>query len=417
MFNVTQLQTALDTAIGLRNTDDPDLPDCRVTTTDTGRYYNEYHPLITWENLYYIAPNYDGDSFSAWTATAYSTGDIILHDSIAYEATRTITATSTTPLTLTAWRSPVNSWVEQKVNASISKLANTVQTNKKMAKATKTFLQTTQLIDGPGRYGDTITPGSRFVGFEIIPKYTNNIKAVIDYIGLQFTEAQTDLKIYLFHSSQYSPIGIYTFTTSASNSFDWQNVTTNLTSGISYMPYVDYANNIDSGGSFYLGYFEDDISGSAIEKDFTTCYRSTKYNLITKWVDIRPMTVTPNGTNLFDIDDVGYTDSNFGLNISISVQADVTEMIVSNKALLTDALGYQFAIDMLDEMLHNPNSRINRAQENATRNKVLYELTEDQNANSLHAKMMNSISALNFDLSNISQVLPKKKPGMRNTWL
>ena len=121
MFNVANLKTALVDSIGLRNTDDPDLPDCTVTTSDTGMYYNDYHPAITFDNLYYIAPNYDGQSHPTFSATAsYATGDFAKSVNVAYEALRTIAATSTLPSVSTAWESPVNSWITDKVNARIN---------------------------------------------------------------------------------------------------------------------------------------------------------------------------------------------------------------------------------------------------------------------------------------------------------
>jgi len=415
MLNITSLKTALSGAIGLKNTDDPTLPDCTLTGSSTGMYYDNYHPLITYDNLYYIAPNYDGNSYDTFTATSsYATGTFAKSDNIAYKATRTITATATLPGSSTAWESPVNDWVESKIDASISILGNVIQTHKKLSKSTKTFLDSVQLIEGAGRLNDTITPSSRFVGFEIIPRPTNNITSTIDYIGLQFSTAQTALPVYLYHSSQNAPIGIFSFTTTSARSFDWQSAEDNLSSGNYTMPFVEYSRNIDSGGTYYLGYFEDDITGSAIEKEFASCVNSAKYKKVTDWLTIRPISVSGvSGTNLFDIDDVGYTESSFGLNLSISVKTDVTEMVVSNKTLLTNALGYQFAKDMLNEMLHNPQSRINRNQDNATRNSILYELQDEQNNYNLNNKMNDAIEAMEFDFSQISQVLPHSRPGIK----
>ncbi len=418
MFNIESIKTALSGAIGLKNTDDPDLPDCTLTSSSTGMYYNDFHPLITWENLYYISPNYDGQAHSSFSATAnYATGTFAKSENITYKALRTIAATSTVPASSTAWESPVNDWIETKIDSSISVLCNVMQTDKKIAKSTKTFLDNVQLIDGAGRMDDTITASSRFVGFEIIPKPTNNIAATLDYIGLQFSTAQTALPVYLYHSSQNSPIGTFSFTTSAGRSFDWLSASDNISTGSYTLPYVNYARNIDSGGTYYLGYYEDDISGSAIEKDFTSCRNSPNYKMFTKWMDIRPISVSGvSGTSLFDIDDVGYTESSFGMNLSISVKTDITDMIVSNKTLLTNALGFQFAGDMLNEMLMNSSSRINRSQENATRNTILYELNEE-NPYSLNNKMRGAIEAMEFDFSEISQVLPTGRPGFRKKWM
>ena len=139
-------------------------------------------------------------------------------------------------------------------------------TNKKINESTKTFLDSVQVVDGAARLEDTVVTSSRFVGFKIDLKRANNVKAVINYIGLQFTEIQTGLNIYLYHSSQKAAVGTWSLTSAAANSFDWLSAAT-PTAGSNDMHYVNYAANIDSGGSYYLGYFEDDITGSAIEKD------------------------------------------------------------------------------------------------------------------------------------------------------
>ena len=103
MLNIASLKTALSGVIGLKNTDDPTLPDCTLTASSTGMYFNDYHPLITYDNLYYIAPNYDGNSYDTFSATAsYATGSFVKSVDIAYKATRTIAATSTLPASLTA---------------------------------------------------------------------------------------------------------------------------------------------------------------------------------------------------------------------------------------------------------------------------------------------------------------------------
>ena len=415
MFNKATTKTGLFGLLGFRNTDNPDYKSLAstLTTSSSGMYYEDYHPLVTFENVYSIAPNYDGFNYSAYSLTGtYATGNLVKSSNIAYEAITTV-PTGKLPASYlgTYWKLPINDWITQKINASINKVVNQVFTDKKINQSTKTFIENVQLFEGTGKMSDTITGASRFVGLQIRPKKINNIAILIDYIGLQFTEAQTDLMLYLFHSSQYSAVATASVTTTNPYSFDWQASTFSLS-------YVDYANNIDSGGDYYLGYFEDDLSGSAIKKRYQfsepPCYGCNGndlmlYNYWNKYVDIQPFEVANgnlNGTNLWDIANNGYPlSTNFGLNLSLSVKFDITDLLVSNKTLFTDALGLQFAYDMLQEFVYNPNSRLNKKGDNAQKQAILYDINSE---NGIKAKLDQQIRALGFDLSEISQALPKQ---------
>jgi len=412
MFNVATLKTSLVGMIGLRDTADPDFPVNILTGASENVWYDDYHPLVTYDNLYWICPNFDAMNYSTWTSTGYATGSYVIYDNVAYKATRTMLTGDTPSLTSTAWTTPVLDWITNKENAAINKLTNDLFTSKKVNESTKTFLDSVQVVDGAGRQADTITADSRFVGFEIELKRANNIKAVINYIGLQFTSIQTDLTIYLFHSSQKTAVGTWTLTSGAATSFDWLSASS-PTTGTNEMHYVNYSSNIDSGGTYYIGYFEDDITGSAIEKELGCSsggYPNSNYKW-SQWAKIRPFEVDSShldGTNIFDIDYVAHGTTNYGLNFSFSIESDITEMLVSQKALLVNALGYQFASDMLKEMLFNPNSRINKNQDTATRNTIQYEFNAPDDGDTIINKLKEAKEAVGFDLSRISQVLPDK---------
>jgi len=410
MFSISTLKTNLYGMIGLRDSDDPDMPLCTLTAASQSVYFNDYHSLVTFDQLYHVAPNYDGMNYTTWTSTGYATGSYAMYDKIAYKSTRTMTTGDTPSLTGTGWESPVNDWIQNKQYASISKLCNQLFTSKKINESAKTFLDSVQVVDGAGRQADTVTGSSRFVGFEINLKRANNIKAVLNYIGLQFTASQT-FTVYLFHSSQKAAVGTWSVTNASATSFDWVTAAS-PTTGTNELHYVNYSGNIDSGGKYYIGYFEDDISGSAIEKHYD-CDTKFKWS---KWAEIRPIAVESgslDGTNIFDIDDVGYADTNFGLNFSFSIKSDITEMIVNNKGLFVDAMGYQFASDMLQEMIFNSSSRINALQDTAKRNAVLYEWNGQDNRDSIVSRLNNAKEALSFDLSKISQVVASNGPRIK----
>jgi len=410
MFDINTIKTAFTGMIGLRNTNDPDYPISTLTGASEYVYFNDYHPLITFENLYSIAPNYDAFDYSTWTATGYSTGSYVKYDKIVYKAQRTMLTGDTPSLTSTAWQTPLKDWIGTKKDASINKLCNQLFVNKKLNESTKTFLDSVQVVDGAGQIKDTITASGRFVGFEIDLLRANNIKATINNIGLQFSSIQTDLTIYLFHSSRKAAVGTWKLTSAAASSFDWLDASS-PTTGSNAMHYVNYTLNIDSGGKYYIGYFEDYITGSAIEKN--TCDSVVKWS---NWAEIRPIEVASaglDGTNIFDIEDISYGDTNYGLNFSFSIESDITEMLVTKKALFVNALGYQFANDIIQEMIFNPSSRINKGQDVASRNAVLYEWNAPDNQDSIKSHLKQAIDALGFDLSKISQVIPEERKGIR----
>ena len=414
MFNIATMKTALFGQIGFRNSDDPCFSSLAtaLTASVTGMFFEDYHPLVTFENLQAISPNYDGYNVTEWASgTTYGLGDFAKSSGgVTYES---IQADNTNhAVTDTAWwKLPINDWLTQKVNASISKVLNRVFTSKKIMESSKTLLENVQLFDGAGRFQDTITPSGRFVGIELTPKKINNIALILDYIGLQFTQEQTTLTIYVFHSSRSAAIDTQDITTLAANSFHWQAGT------IDNLDYVNYTSHIDSGGRFFVGYFEDDISGNAINKQnqLSGCNGCSDidwdlYNLWNRFFDVRSIEVAPgdlNGTSLWDISKTGYqSGTNFGMNLSVSVKTDVTDILKSNKTVFTDALGYQFAYDMLKEMLTLPPARLNRLGDNAQKMAAfsIQELNENE---TLKNRLDEAINGLTFDLSRLSQVLPK----------
>ena len=411
MFNIATMKTALFGQIGFRESEDPCYGSLlsTLTASSTGMYFNDYHPLITFENLQALAPNYDGYTVTAWdTDTEYAIGDLAKDDGVVWKALAVNTATE--PESGAVWKLPLNDWLTQKVNASISKVLNSTTRSKKLTESTKTLLENVQLFDGAGRFQDTITASGRFVGLELTPKKINNIALILDYIGLQFSSIQTALTIYVFHSSRSAAIDTQDITTLAANSFHWTAGT------IENLDYVDYTNHFDSGGSFYIGYFEDDITGSAINKKDQfrygaggICYCGNGNNMWNKFFDVRPIEVSSdnlNGVALWDLSKTGYqSDTNFGLNLSVSVKTDVTDVLVSNKSVFIDALGYQFAYDMLQEMLNNPTDRLNRLVDNAQK-KAAIGIQELNESDMVKTTLKEAIEAVSFDLSRLSQVLP-----------
>ena len=279
MFNPTTIQNCITSLLGWRNdanTSVPQITNTALLTSDSGLYYNDFHPLLLIENIANTLPE----------------------------------------------DKTIDNYLTEKVNSGINKALTKVVLEKKLNESTKTLLNSSKLFDGIGRFQDTVISNGRFVGVELemFPSY--GAKVIIDKIGLQFTQTQTNLPIYIFHTSQLNPIKTVTATTTKASSLEW--LTLSETIDLSY-----FSDTYDSGGMFYIGYFQEDIIGQAIKKDFNfidgPCNTGRGganamkvWNERLNFVRIVPVEVANgslNGTQMFDYTKRKYNaTNNFGLN-------------------------------------------------------------------------------------------------------
>ena len=379
MFNPTIIQQCMVSLLGWRNDANPDVPQITSTAllqSDSGLIYNDFHPLLTIENIVNTLP-----------------------------ADKTI-----------------ENYLEEKVASGINKGLTKVMIEKKLNESTKTLLNSSKLFDGIGRFQDTIISDGSFVGIEveIFPSY--GTKVIIDKIGLQFTQSQTNLPIYIYHTSQIDAIKVVSATTTKQNSLEW--LTLSETIDFAYL-----SDQYDSGGMFYIGYYQDGISGQAIKKDFNwmkgpcnTCRGGANamkvWNERLNFVRVVPVEVESsnlNGIQMFDYTKRKYTPANnFGLNFGVTVQCDVSNYLCEQKFVLTDLIGKQVAVDILNDMKHS--TRLNRIA-NVSQNMIIRDLEGDTETNEpgLAVRLSKSIKAVDFDFSKIdSPCLPcNKKWGIR----
>ena len=379
MFNPTTIQQCMVSLLGWRNDANPDVPqitNSELLQSDSGLIYNDFHPLLSIENIVNTLP-----------------------------ADKTI-----------------DNYLAEKVASGISKGLTKVMIEKKLNESTKTLLNSSKLFDGIGRFQDTIISDGSFVGIEveIFPSY--GTKVIIDKIGLQFTQPQTNLPIYIYHTSQIDAIKVVSATTTKQNSLEW--LTLSETIDFAYL-----SDQYDSGGMFYIGYYQDGISGQAIKKDFNwmqgpcnTCRGGANamkiWNERLNFVRVVPVEVENsnlNGIQMFDYTKRKYTPvNNFGLNFGVTVQCDVSDYLCEQKFVLTDLIGKQVAVDILNDMKHS--TRLNRLA-NVSQNMIIRDLEGDRETNEpgLAVRLSNSIKAVDFDFSKIdSPCLPcNKKWGIR----
>jgi len=190
------------------------------------------------------------------------------------------------------------------------------------------FIQSTNLYPFEKSFTDTITPGTNFVYFEIQQNRKVNTSSKINWIELTFNKVAT-FNIYLYNSNKpITPIATKQVTTVANESVIFALDDFIIADGEAY-----------KGGSFYIGYFEEDLSGAkAIKKNYELA--DLQVNTICNY--ITPGKLMHSGTTI-DVTTTTETRETYGMNIGIDSYNDYTELFIRNKSILYQAIQYQMS--------------------------------------------------------------------------
>jgi hypothetical protein len=377
MYDINTIKTELANLVGFRSESGYSLP-ASLTETDTSLFVNDHHPLLNLTTLDNVRPE---------------------------------------NLTLEQFLTNIR-------DASISKTLNDVVTAKSLAKTSKTVLKETKIFDSTASYKNLESKKDRFVGWVIRPYKFEYLKHQIKQIGLQFLEADS-FDLYIYHSSSVDPIDVIPIDYTTPKSVQWIDLPETLT--------LSYTYNDESGGFYYIGYYEDEIepTNNAIYKehylDRRPCggcspYNHSYYTLWSSYFKIQTAFVTEdkinNGQN-FDVRDLQFQNNrNYGLNFKITSYCDITDFIVEHKDLMTYALLDRLTIDLLRYVEMSP-----------TRNNVVTDTMSKEayiaiNGNVSENGMIkvrglihdyeDKIKALNFNTSRLEPVcLPCSTRGIR----
>jgi len=397
-----------------------------LTQTITGQYYQEVHPLLTLDNIKAIAPDFKNITYGEWLiGSQFRIGDRVTVGELHYRA-KADNIGLTPETNPTQWErfDAFSEWLETKTNASVLKAIRSFWDSKMADNQMRNILESKTLFNGTARIKNLLPNGSNFVGFELVPIRANGVTLKIDKIGLQFTGTQ-DVTLYLYHSSRNQPIKTETFTRTRDGGMQWFDVADFL------LPYS--SSDIDSGGSWYLVYDQSAVSvGQAISKDKDwskrpcgTCDRNevSAYRIWSKYLEVHPFKIASDqlvGGAIWDVANNLYTyETNYGLNLQVTIECDITDIIIQQKKAFQNIIGLQVAIDMLREFAYNPSYKIGRAQQNPgfTKMEILYELDGDSQSykkSGLGYDFTNAMEAVSLDVKNMSRVCtPCKNGGVR----
>ena len=404
-----------------------------LTVSESGLYFQQIHPLLTLQNMSCIAPDFKNIAFPEYENKEFSRGNIVTYKDKTYklirETNRDEQKQLVPPYNSEYWveTNPFSEWLESKTKASIQK-AIARYCNEKAAEGTNKLLcESRTLFDGTGRLVDTVKNKKNLVGFEIVPVRAKGVTTKINKICLQFTKAG-EYTLYLMHSSIDKPIKTIKLTKTRDNSAEW------FTIDDLYLPYQSEDN--DAGGSWYLCYFQSELpeGSQAIRKnkDWSKepCGSCSRRELLawmawSKYLEIHPFFVNEElidiedeSLHLWDVENNQYTyDNNYGLNLEVTVNCDITDFIVEQKMMFQDIIAKQVAIDMLREFAYNSNVRTNRHSINASRLDILYEVDGDSSSmkkSGLSYQLDIAFKAIKLSTSGIDRVcLPCKNNGIK----
>lgn len=378
----------------------------------SGLVYQQAHPLLTINNLQSIAPQEvidENNAAPAWSGTIiYKPGSVVSYNSKIYRAIYTNTnIIPDSPNTAWVETNYFSIWVRSKVEASIAKMLLRIVDERATTFKDKSLIQTTQLQSNTyNKYNAINNRAKTYVGFELIPAR---------YLGLGLILA--DIKVYTNNGpvnfSDIEGAGLY-----LPNTQEFIQVENNT------INFVDYLQE-KKLGSIYLLYPQESLE-ALNKKALNTKYDWSKkpcracseinytyWSFWSRYLEVHPLAISnvDGIDDIFNVTNYDYTSTfGYGLNFNIKVYCDISSILLDNINDLKSVLFYQVAVDLLYEMLYNPDVRTNRHATNASRNDIAaaLEVTDPVGRKQgLKVKLDEAYKALHINLSGISKVCLK----------
>ena len=370
MYNIDTLKTSLIDLVGWRQNEDPSgwqLTD--LTSSSSGLWFNDVHPLLTIDNLISICPRFDLiDSDQAAINTAFT------------------------------------KWLKDKTEQGLVEAIELWYNEKSGLGTANNLLDRALLFSSTGNNLNLELGSGKVVGFQIDPIRERSIKTSVPSFSLHLTANQT-LDVHLFKSGQSSPIQTESVVYDQAGSVQWFDVD---------------GWDMEGEGSYWLAYDQDDLVGTAINgiQDHSINYQRYSTFPTSRFFAVCAFNAAVDASSLWDLSLNNYTVStNYGLNVKVDVQCDYTDLIVDQKNIFKNVVALQVCKNLLRELAFNPNSRINRNESTISKAQLMYEIdgdTQGRNDFSLSGRLKKGLEAIQFDSTGIEKTcLPCRKKGIR----
>jgi hypothetical protein len=426
MIRINEICEALKNVCGWEQSYDPAKAiDDNLTQTESGLYFQGAHPLLTLDSMEAIMPDDWGIQYPVWDAlTQWKQNKVVQYgndtngNKLFWKAKADNVGEEPTEDSL-FWSkyNILSDFLERMTRNGIATAIQTFTQIKQLDKETRNLLERRTFFDGAGRIRATLQNNHKLVGFEIVPVRAMGVTAKIEKIGLQMTGGTGVVRMYLFHSSQIDPIKTFDLNFTVTNGgFQWFPLTD------CYLPYISDKNN--AGGAWFLCYNQDELPAGMeainVSKDWSrepcgTCNIGSVevWRELTKYLQVTPFMYHAPETfaeypELWDIAQTLYTRTqNYGLNCEITIGCDLTDFVISQRAIFQTVIQRQVAAIALRTLAMNPNVRVNRNQSNASRTDILYELdgnTSGVRPGGLGYDLKKAYEALRIDTQGLDRI-------------
>jgi hypothetical protein len=416
MYNLALLKEEFVSLVGISQPNVPGVPKVvePLSLSLSGIYSNSKNPLVETENVFYSAPNFSPSVYPLWKLNAaYELGFVVSYDRIIYIAKANITDSLFPPPDAYPGQwdvyNPFNEWLLKKYDNAISNLFSEIVRRKKMLGMSKAILESQQLYKSFASNRRPIIKSGRFLAFQFFNQPAEGLIVLLNKVGFQATLEQSGLKFYLYHSDKLDKEGEWNFSSSSPMTFSWFDLKNIFEVENCIMEYM--RNN--SAGSYLFGYYEDDVNGNALSKEWdpsvvpcVTCNSDDIYfyNRWSRHTTIRPLSIPAAGLNtertLPNLSMANYNDyNNWGMNIALTVKCDLTRFFIANKFQIADAFAMQICKEFLETIAKGIRLGPDPAQ---TKLAALADLDRSAPANWIKS-YDDSIDALSLDFSGFNK--------------
>ena len=401
MYRAKAVEEALLHVVGWEQDVNPDLQIAGgLTESESGLTFQSAHPMCTLAMVNALVPSDWERSIKAWNQNdIIRKGEIRKHKNHYWKAKKNSQGQEPPYNDFNGdfnddfgneyWRvtNLLTEKTEQLTRRGIQNAVQRWMATKRVNKESRTLLEHRAFFDGAGRLQDTMPNQDKIVGFELEPVHGFGVTVKIEKVGLQFN-SPGQVTLYVFHSGKSEPVYQQTVGYDRSNgTFKW------------FEPkdwYLPYLNEWGAGGSWYLVYVQRDnipddgvlMEAVRVSKDWNAepcggCNIGSvqAWRELLQYVKIHPMQASTPGNwdksdpQRWNLANNAYTPfTNYGLNVMVSVQCDVTDLIIKNKQQFSPVIKLQTAYDILRNADMNPDVVVSRYQSNISHTDVRYEL-------------------------------------------
>ena len=408
MYRLNDILDAFLPLVGWEQGRGSDKIDESITTSESGLYFQEAHPMLTLRAMSGIMPTDWADEYPDWNIkTVFKKDAVVKKDGKLYKSLSEQYGHELFDERYWVEYNVLTDYLIDLEKRGVKQVITRYIQDKVVNYETRNLVDRRCLFDGNGSIKSRVENHGRFVGFEVSPRRKGGATIKLDKVGLQFIGNIGEVKMYLFHSSKQEPVWTETFNYTANNgAMQW------------FTPSETFFSFLNSGmqGNWYLGYYQDELpdymEAINFRRDWSrepcgTCNKgdAVLWREISKWAQISPCYVTDFDGNMWDIDNTFYApQNNFGINMQISISCDLTDTLIENRAMFAKAIQLQVATDALRALALNPEVSVNRVQYNADRDKILFETEGNgEGIRGLRGELEKAYKALSFDTGNIDQ--------------